>query len=136
MHNIEFVYVSLSSTGGFFNSTYDYINNYVTSKLQNSEGNLPIIATPTDSIYVFHHPFHNAQRYADNKELKPDFNIYPNHDKKVKNDPDITYVKDLEKNRERSPNTFIEIKRLESRLILELCLLTLAGLIPPIALLI
>jgi hypothetical protein len=29
-----------------------------------------------------------------------------------------------------------EIKRLESRLILELCLLTLAGLIPPIALLI
>lgn len=54
------------------------------------------------------------QRYADNKELKPDFNIYPNHDKKVKNDPDITYVKDLEKNIERSPNTFIEIKRLES----------------------
>ncbi len=54
------------------------------------------------------------QRYASNKELKPDFNIYPNHDKKVKNDPDITYVKDLEKNIERDPNTFIEIKRLES----------------------
>ena len=30
----------------------------------------------------------------------------------------------------------IEIKRLESRLILELCLLTIAGLIPPFALLI
>lgn len=30
----------------------------------------------------------------------------------------------------------IEIKRLESRLILELCLLTIAGLIPPLALLI
>ncbi len=54
------------------------------------------------------------QRYADNKELKPDFSIYPNHDTKVKNDPDITYVKDLEKNIERGPNTFIEIKRLES----------------------
>ena len=30
----------------------------------------------------------------------------------------------------------IEMKRLESRLILELCLLTIAGLIPPLALLI
>ena len=37
--------------------------------------------------------------------------------------------------REPRSQLLIEIKRLESRLILELCLLTIAGLIPPIAML-
>ena len=38
--------------------------------------------------------------------------------------------------REPRSQILIEIKRLESRLILEMCLLTIAGLIPPFALLI
>mgnify|MGYP006421950859 FL=1 len=38
--------------------------------------------------------------------------------------------------REPRSQLLIEIKRLESRLILEMCLLTIAGLIPPFALLI